>query len=250
MQEAHTRARLRLPSMTIRTRCRLGFHRRLVALLAWLTLFPNIGPFPQSSHRAAMTSLLQTKLRIREDSKSLSRGQMPSSRNCAPGAGWISNHRKGRPGPFLPETDAGAWWLETGSKSSRGKFLIHIDAQDAQDFFRKRPASNAANPPIRIGAGPPGSAGVPPAFVSAQPPASPPPRSIGKHATDLLRPNLCRSRRQGGRLPHRRHTERLATAVHAGETPALPGGPHSVTALQQRTSIGIRVYSCSFVVRL
>ena len=152
----------------------------------------------------------------------------------------------------LPETNAGAWWLETGSKSSRSKFLIHIDAQDAQDFFRKRPASNAANPQVRIGGGPPGSAGVPPAFVSAQPPASPPPRSIGKHATDLLRPNLRRSRRQGGRLPHRRHTERLATAVHAGETPALPGGPHSVTASQQRTSItrGIRVYSCSFVVRL
>ena len=153
-------------------------------------------------------------------------------------------------GAPLPETNAGAWWLETGSKSRRGQWLIDMDAQDAQDFLRKRPASNAANPQIRIGAGPPGSAGVPPAFFSAQPPASPPPRSIGKHATDLLRPSLRRSRCQGSRLPHRRPTERLATAVHAGETPALPGGPHSVTASQQRTSIGIRVYSCSFVVRL
>ena len=52
----------------------------------------------------------------------------------------------------------------------------------------------------------------------------------------------CGSGRRGGGLPHRRHTERLATAVHAGETPALPGGPHSVTASQQRTSIGIRVH--------
>jgi len=34
----------------------------------------------------------------------------------------------------LFETNAGAWWLEAGSKSSVGRFLIHIDAQDAQDF--------------------------------------------------------------------------------------------------------------------
>jgi len=25
-------------------------------------------------------------------------------------------------------------WLEAGSKSSMGRFFIHIDAQDAQDF--------------------------------------------------------------------------------------------------------------------
>ena len=148
--------------------------------------------------------------------------------------------------PWLKQTPC-AGKKETGSKPRTGQWFIDMDAQD---FFRKRPASNAANPQIRIGAGPPGSAGVPPAFVSAQPPASPPPRSIGKHATDLLRPSLPRSRCQGFRRPHRRPTERLATAVHAGETPALPGGPHSVTASQQRTSIGIRVYSCSFVVRL
>ena len=40
----------------------------------------------------------------------------------------------------------------------------------------------------------------------------------------LLRPGRWRSRRQGGRVPHRRETERHATGVHAGETPALPGG--------------------------
>ena len=34
-----------------------------------------------------------------------------------------------------PKTNACAWWLETGSNSSIGKFSIHIDAQDAQDFF-------------------------------------------------------------------------------------------------------------------
>ena len=37
-------------------------------------------------------------------------------------------------GPYLPERNACAWWLETGSWSSTGRFLIHIDAQDAQDF--------------------------------------------------------------------------------------------------------------------
>ena len=36
----------------------------------------------------------------------------------------------------------------------------------------------------------------------------------------------------------------------AGGTPALPGGLHPMTSSQQRRSIGIRVYSCSFVVRL
>jgi len=33
-----------------------------------------------------------------------------------------------------------------------GNWFIYMDAQDAQDFFRKRPASNAANPQIRIAA--------------------------------------------------------------------------------------------------
>ena len=37
-------------------------------------------------------------------------------------------------GPHLSETTPCAGWLETGSKSSMGKLLIHMDAQDAQDF--------------------------------------------------------------------------------------------------------------------
>ena len=52
-------------------------------------------------------------------------------------------------GPDLPETNACAWWLETGSKSSTGRFLIHIDAQDAQDFFRRRLACIPGHPQIR-----------------------------------------------------------------------------------------------------
>ena len=37
-------------------------------------------------------------------------------------------------GPDLPETNACAWWLDTGSKSSMNRLFINIDAQDAQDF--------------------------------------------------------------------------------------------------------------------
>ena len=36
-------------------------------------------------------------------------------------------------GRHLSETNAGAGWLQTGSKSSMGRFLIHIDGQDGQD---------------------------------------------------------------------------------------------------------------------
>ena len=72
---------------------------------------------------------------------------------------------------------------------------------------------------------PPGSAGVPPAQALAQAHQSPRPGSTGNGARILLRPGPCGSRRQGGRVPHRGETERQATEVHAGGTPALPGGP-------------------------
>ena len=43
-------------------------------------------------------------------------------------------------------------------------------------------------------------------------------------ATAPLRPRPWRSGRRSRRVLHRREPERLATAVHAGGTPALPGG--------------------------
>ena len=45
--------------------------------------------------------------------------------------GFISYdpHRRGGRGPDLSETTPCAGWLETGSKSSMGKLLIHMDAQ-------------------------------------------------------------------------------------------------------------------------
>ena len=75
-----------------------------------------------------------------------------------------------------------------------------------------------------MGGSPPGSAGVPPAQILAQPRPSPPPESTGSGALPLLRPGPCGSRRQGGRLQHRRETERQPKGQHAGGTPALPGG--------------------------
>ena len=67
----------------------------------------------------------------------------------------------------------------------------------------------------------------PPAQVLKQPGLSAPLGSTGSSPRTLLRPGPCRSCRQGGRVPHRRETERPVTGVHAGGTPALPGGPMS-----------------------
>ena len=54
MHRVHTRIRFGVLPTTTLTRWRLGFHLRLVRLWAWLTRCPNIGPFPQISHRFAM----------------------------------------------------------------------------------------------------------------------------------------------------------------------------------------------------
>ena len=53
-------------------------------------------------------------------------------------------------------------------------------------------------------------------------------------ATAPLRPRPWRSGRRGLRVLHRREPERLATAVHAGGTPALPGGVPLPIALAPR----------------
>ena len=75
-----------------------------------------------------------------------------------------------------------------------------------------------------MGGSPPGSAGVPPAQILPRLQPSPPPESTGSGPLPLLRPGPCGSRRQGGRLQHRRETERQPKGQHAGGTPALPGG--------------------------
>src|SRR5713226_4881900 len=47
MHRVQTRILRTLPPISARTSCRLGFHRRLVLLLAWLTLLPTDGCFLQ-----------------------------------------------------------------------------------------------------------------------------------------------------------------------------------------------------------
>ena len=56
MHRVQARMRRVRPSTTARTRCRFGYQRRFVLLLAWLTLWPVVGPLPQISHTRAIGS--------------------------------------------------------------------------------------------------------------------------------------------------------------------------------------------------
>src|SRR3954447_5635749 len=53
-----TRIRLGAPSTRTRTVCRLGYQRRLVRLLAWLTLLPVTGPLAHMAQTRAISSTL------------------------------------------------------------------------------------------------------------------------------------------------------------------------------------------------
>jgi len=44
-QRVHTYTRRGVPPSSIRTRCKFGSKRRLVATIEWLRLLPNAGPF-------------------------------------------------------------------------------------------------------------------------------------------------------------------------------------------------------------
>ena len=60
MQRVHTRTCIPFPpEVAILTRCRFGSQRLLFLLLAWLTLLPVVGPFPQIAHFFDMTKLLE-----------------------------------------------------------------------------------------------------------------------------------------------------------------------------------------------
>ena len=57
MQDVQALSRLGDPSTRARTRWMFGSQRRLVRRWEWLTLIPNDGFLPQTSHTAAMTLL-------------------------------------------------------------------------------------------------------------------------------------------------------------------------------------------------
>lgn len=59
MQPVQARIFLPWPSTLAFTGRKLTFQRRLVMLLAWLTLFPNCGPLPQISQTRAITKTFQ-----------------------------------------------------------------------------------------------------------------------------------------------------------------------------------------------
>jgi hypothetical protein len=54
----HTRIRFGAPSTRTRTVWRLGYQRRLLRLLAWLTLLPVTGPLAHTAHTRAISSTL------------------------------------------------------------------------------------------------------------------------------------------------------------------------------------------------
>ena len=53
-----TRIRFGAPSTRTRTVCRFGYQRRLLRLLAWLTLLPVVGPLAHTAHTRAISSTL------------------------------------------------------------------------------------------------------------------------------------------------------------------------------------------------
>ena len=79
------------------------------------------------------------------------------------------------------------------------------------------------------------------------------PGSTGNGATILLQPSPGGSRRQRGRVPHRRETERPPNPEDAGETPALPEGRLLPSFLLREEALPLpmrqsRPASCAFVV--
>src|SRR5687768_2516625 len=61
MQLVHTSTRFVVPPTTARTRWMFGFQRRLVRRCEWLTLMPNDGFLPQTSHVDAIVPGTSTR---------------------------------------------------------------------------------------------------------------------------------------------------------------------------------------------
>ena len=86
----HTRIRLTPPPIAARTSCRLGFHRRLVLLLAWLTLLPTDGRFPQIAQFLMLLTLSTCEAARRIDLKAGSPNRQPSRMRAMIKEGFVA----------------------------------------------------------------------------------------------------------------------------------------------------------------
>ena len=143
----------------------------------------------------------------------LGNSRLPASRAPAPRDGADHSRKNGR---SLMKTNHEWTPINTNRPEDRWTSFKDKRHQNASALL-----SRWCDPVM--GGSPPGSAGVPPAQILPQLRPSPPPESTGSGALPLLRPGPCGSRWQGGRLQHRRETERQPKGQHAGGTPALPG---------------------------
>src|SRR2546426_417914 len=83
-----------------RTRCRLGYQRRLVLLFAWLMLCPVMGPLPQMSHTRAIGLYPTEHERQREAGRKAAETYSGPRRTATPPDG--ARHGSHRPGRIVP----------------------------------------------------------------------------------------------------------------------------------------------------
>ena len=204
---------------------------------------PLLRPGPCGSRRQG--GRLQHRRETERQPKGQHAGGTPALPGVAvPAVPWVSGGRLLRKptctlweSPVCPRAGPPPWCADHSRKNGRSLMKTNHEwtrintnsPEDRRTCFNHKQRQHASAiwcpwcDPVMRGS-PPGSAGVPPAQYLAQPRPSPPPESTGSGALPLLRPGPCGSRRQGGRLQHRRETERQPKGQHAGGTPALPGG--------------------------
>jgi hypothetical protein len=99
MQEVQTRICLVAAPTLAWTGRRLTFQRRLLTLWAWLIVFPNCGPLPQTSQTRAITLDFLPGLLPKHDFTGIS--GIPPTATCSSGATEWSD---GRPRPSISGT--------------------------------------------------------------------------------------------------------------------------------------------------
>src|SRR2546428_11160509 len=99
-QRVQTRSRRVVPFTTARTRCRLGYQRRLGLLFAWLMLCPVMGPLPQMSHTRAIGLYPTEHERQREAGRKAAETYSGPRRTATPPDG--ARHGRHRPGRIVP----------------------------------------------------------------------------------------------------------------------------------------------------